>query len=436
MRIYQAHIIDTPTPSSFRIFENGYVAVDDDGIVVGVWHELPSELQSRTNDSSSDVRLIQLGDRLLIPAFCDMHVHAPQYRNLGLALDEELLVWLNRYTFPEEARFSSPEYAEHIYRRFVHELWMQGTMHSSVFATIHPQATDLLCRLFEEAGLSALVGLVGMDRNAPDNLLNSAQDLQDYYESHHRASSQTVFPILTPRFIPSCSPQMMRTYGQLVASYGLPVQSHLSENRSEIDWVRQLEPESICYADAYRRYGVLGQTPTLMAHCCYSEGKELEMLRDNHVTVVHCPTSNSNLASGIAPIRTFLNEGIPVVLGTDVSAGHYMSMLRVIQYAIQVSKLHYARTEGKLPYLSLSEAFYLATKAGGQFFSQAAQYACKGIGSFEKGNSFDALVIDDSYLNYDHYTLEHRLQRYIYIGDDRDIRIRFAQGKQLSEPIV
>ena len=152
----------------------------------------------------------------------------------------------------------------------------------------------------------------------------------------------------------------------------------------------------------------------------------MQMLRDNDVVVVHCPTSNSNLASGIAPVRVFLDNGIRVALGSDISGGHHLSMLRVMQYAIQLSKLAYARSEGKLPYLSLSEAFYLATKAGGSFFGK--------VGSFEKGYDFDALLIDDSYLNYDDYSLEHRLQRYIYLGDDRDIRLRFCQGRQLLEP--
>ena len=154
----------------------------------------------------------------------------------------------------------------------------------------------------------------------------------------------------------------------------------------------------------------------------------MQMLKDNDVVVVHCPTSNSNLASGIAPIRVFLNNGIRVALGSDISGGHHVSMLRVMQYAIQLSKLAYARSEGRLQYLSLSEAFYLATKAGGSFFGS--------VGSFEKGYDFDALVIDDSYLNYDHYDLRHRLQRFIYLGDDRDIKVRFCKGRQLLKPVI
>ena len=136
--------------------------------------------------------------------------------------------------------------------------------------------------------------------------------------------------------------------------------------------------------------------------------------------------SNSNLSSGIAPIRIFLDHGIKVTLGTDVSAGHNMSMLRAMQYAIQVSKLRYAESHGAYRFLNLSEVLYLATKSGGSFFGK--------VGSFEKGYEFDALVIDDSYLNYDDYSLEQRLERYIYLGDDRDIKRRFCRGVELPEP--
>ena len=424
MKLYKANILFTPEPNKLEIIPNGYIAVLNSGLIKGIYKEKPEEYEWR--------EVIDFGDKLLIPAFNDLHVHAPQYRNMGLALDLELLPWLNTYTFPEESKFADYQYAIKIYRRFVHELWMQGTMRSSVFATIHPEATRRLADIFVQAGMGSYIGLVGMNRNSPDFLCNRTKEVIDgtrmlkkYLEE--RGNDNLVKPIITPRFVPSCSEEMLKALGDLAAETGLPVQSHLSENRTEIDWVKQLEPDSTCYGDAYNRYGLFGQTPTLMAHCCYTDGEELELMKRNGVYVVHCPMSNSNLSSGMAPIRKFLNEGINVALGTDVSAGHNMSMLRVIQYAIRVSKLHYAQTHGEMQFLSLSEAFYLATKAGGSFFGK--------VGSFEPGYEFDALVVDDSYLNYDNYTLEQRLERYIYLGDDRDIKRRFCRGKELVEPV-
>ena len=425
MKIYRANILHTPTPDRLEIIPRGYVVVGSNGLVEGVYTELPENLDWRR-------QVMDFGDKLLIPAFNDLHVHAPQYRNMGLALDLELLPWLNTYTFPEETKYADPEYARRLYRRFVHELWMQGTMRSAVFATIHPEATRILADLFIQAGMGAYVGLVGMNRNSPETLQNTTAEvmegmrmLKKHLDEHN--PSGLVRPIITPRFVPSCSDKMLTALGEYATETGLPVQSHLSENRSEIDWVKELEPESTCYGDAYNRYGLFGQTPTLMAHCCYTDGEEMELMKKNGVYVVHCPMSNSNLSSGMAPIRKFLNAGINVALGTDVSAGHHMSMLRVMQYAIQVSKLNYAQTKGEMPFLSLSEVFYLATKGGGSFFGK--------VGSFEPGYEFDALLVDDTYLNYDHYTLPQRLERYIYLGDDRDIKRRFCRGVELSEPV-
>ncbi len=425
MKIYRANIIYTPTPGKLEIIPHGYVVVQSNGLVEGVYADLPEDMDWRR-------QVMDFGDKLLIPAFNDLHVHAPQYRNMGLALDLELLPWLNTYTFPEETKYADPEYARRLYRRFVHELWMQGTMRSAVFGTIHPESTRILADLFIQAGMGAYVGLVGMNRNCPDTLHNTTEEvmagmrmLKAHLDEH--SADGLVRPIITPRFVPSCSEEMLCAMGAYAAETGLPVQSHLSENRSEIDWVKELEPDSTCYGDAYNRYGLFGQTPTLMAHCCYTDGEEMELMRKNGVYVVHCPMSNSNLSSGMAPIRKFLNEGIHVALGTDVSAGHHMSMLRVMQYAIQVSKLNYAQTKGEMSFLSLSEVFYLATKGGGSFFGK--------VGSFEPGYEFDALLVDDSYLNYDNYTLPQRLERYIYLGDDRDIKRRFCRGVELNEPV-
>lgn len=426
MKIYRANIIYAPTPGQLELIPHGYIVVKSNGLIEGVYKELPENMDWRR-------QVMDFGDRILIPAFNDLHVHAPQYRNMGLALDLELLPWLNTYTFPEETKYADPEYARRLYRRFVHELWMQGTMRSAIFGTIHPESTRILADLLVQAGMGAYVGLVGMNRNSPETLQNTTDEviagmkmLKAHLDEH--GNNGLVRPIVTPRFVPSCSDKMLRALGEYAAETGMPVQSHLSENRSEIMWVKELEPDTTCYGDAYNKYGLFGQTPTLMAHCCYTDGEEMELMKRNGVYVVHCPMSNSNLSSGMAPIRKFLNHGINVALGTDVSAGHHMSMLRVMQYAIQVSKLTYAQTKGELPFLTLSEVFYLATKGGGSFFGK--------VGSFEPGYEFDALLIDDRYLNFDNYTLEQRLERYIYLGDDRDIKRRFCRGEEINEPVM
>ena len=425
-KIYKGHILYTKEKSRFEVLENGYVAVDADGCVTGVAADLASL-------DSQDAEVIDFGDRLLIPAMNDIHVHAPQYRNQGIAMDLELLPWLQNYTFPEEMKYASQDYAGRMYRRFVRDLWRFGTMRACVFATIHTESTRLLMQLFHEAGMGALVGKVAMNRNCPEGLSEMVEDMEQGYESllswqdHHKPQAAHLPPlvrsIVTPRFVPSCTPEMLRACGQLAARYHLPVQSHLSENKDEIAWVKTLEPDSTCYGDAYDRYGLFGQTPTVMAHCVWTDGEELELMKQRGVMVAHCPTSNFNVASGMAPVRRFLDEGLPVGLGSDISGGHDLNIFRMMVYAIQVSKMHYQQNHER-PFLTLSEAFWMATKSAGSFFGR--------VGSFEPGYEFDALVIDDRDLNHDNYTLLERLERYIYLGDDRQIKHRFCRGKEIQ----
>lgn len=416
-KIYRANILFTKERTHFEVIERGYVVVDDSGRVVEVTEHLSAEHEG--------VEVVDYGDRLLIPAMNDLHVHAPQYRNQGIAMDLELLPWLQNYTFPEEMKYCDTKYAERMYRRFVHDMWRFGTMRACLFATIHKESTLLLMNIFKETGMGALVGKVAMNRNCPEGLTETVDNMVQGYEELIKECGEDglVRPIITPRFVPSCTPEMLRACGELAAKYQLPVQSHLSENKDEIAWVKELEPESTCYGDAYDRYGLFGQTPTVMAHCVWSDGEELELIKRRGVVVAHCPTSNFNVASGMAPIRKFLDEGVKVGLGSDISGGHDLSIFRMMVYAIQVSKMHYQQNHN-VPFLSLSEVFWIATKSAGSFFGR--------VGSFEPGYEFDALVIDDSDLNHDNYTLLERLERYIYLGDDRQISHRFCSGKEIK----
>lgn len=422
MKLYKANIIYTREKDHFEVVENGYVGVEN-GRVVDV-------ASSADAFGQQPEEVIDYGDKLLIPAMNDMHVHAGQYRNQGISMDLELLEWLNNYTFPEEAKYSDMHYASRMYSRFVHDLWRYGTMRAAIFATIHLESTRLLMSLFREAGMGALVGKVNMDRNAIDALHESVEEAVASNEAliaEWNDPDGLVRPIITPRFIPSCSPAMLRACGEQAQKYQVPVQSHLSENPSEIAFVRELEPESRFYGDAYDRYGLFGQTPTIMAHCVFTEGEELELLSRRNVMVAHCPTSNINLKTGIAPIRSFLDKGVKVGFGSDISGGHDLSIMRVMVYAIQVSKL-YNRRYTSDRFLSLSEAFWIATKSAGSFFGR--------VGSFEPGYEFDALVIDDSDLNIGNYTLSQRLERFIYTGDDRHIAVRFCRGREIPEPRI
>ena len=269
-KVYRANILFTKEKSRFEVLERGYVAVED-GRVTGVDSDL-SVL------GAEGAEVVDFGDQLLIPAMNDMHVHAPQVHNQGVAMDLELLPWLQNYTFPEESKYADVAYAETMYRRFMHTQWLFGTMRSVVFGTMHTESTRKLMHLYQEAGMGALVGKVAMNRNCPPTL---CEDVDAAVEGNEQLISEfgdpegLVRPIITPRFVPSCTPELLKACGELAKKYQLPVQSHLSENTSEIAWVAELEPDSESYGDAYNRYGLFGQTPTIMAHCVWTAGKEL-----------------------------------------------------------------------------------------------------------------------------------------------------------------
>ena len=217
----------------------------------------------------------------------------------------------------------------------------------------------------------------------------------------------------------------MEKLSELQKKYQLPAQSHLSENLSEIEWVRQLCPKASCYGDAYRLHGLFGgDCPTIMAHCVYSDEEETRMMKEQGVFIAHCPESNANLASGIAPARRFLDQGLKMGLGTDVAAGTSLSMFRAMAMAIQCSKLRWRLQDQSLPPLTVEEVFYLATKGGGEFFGK--------VGSLEPGYEFDAVVIDDGILRHAReLSTKERLERLIYLAEDRQIDAKYVKGKQV-----
>lgn len=417
----KGNIIFTRDFGKYEIIENGYVVVEGKHVKV-VCEELTEEFR--------DITVKDYGNSMIIPGFVDLHLHAPQFANLGLGLDKELMPWLELYTFPEEAKYIDINYAKEVYATLIKELWKNGTTRSIVFATIHKNSSKLLMDLFAQSGLSAYVGKVNMDRNAPDFISETTEEsLRDTEEilEEYLNKYELVKPIITPRFVPTCSLELMNGLGDLAKKYNARVQSHLSENVSEISFVKELHPNYKNYASVYNGAGLLGQGPTIMAHCILMDDDEIELMARNQVFVAHCPNSNCNLSSGMAPIRKLISNGIPVGLGSDISGGHTLSMTKVMVSTAQVANLKWIESNKADTQLSTPELFYLATKGGGKFFGK--------VGSFEPGYEFDALIIDDSSLpNFRKLTLEQRIQKYIYTGDDRNIVDRFVAGKKVDEP--
>ena len=415
-------------PQTLETMPGGFL-VCANGVSAGVFPRLPQEYAS--------LPLFDYSGRLITPGLVDLHIHAPQFAFRGLGMDLELLNWLSTQAFPEEAKYADLSYARKAYGDFISHQKSGPNTRLVVFATIHVPATVALMELLEESGLVSLVGKVNMDRNSPDTLReeSAAASLTATREWLRSCAYSRTKPILTPRFIPSCSDELMRGLGALRREAGLPVQSHLSENRSEISWVKELCPASDGYAAAYRDFDLFGssaegEAPTVMAHCVWPDETEMAVMAERGVFVAHCPQSNANLSSGIAPMRRLLSAGIPAGLGSDIGAGANTSIFRAMADAIQASKLRlavYGPADGGEKALTLEEAFFLGTAGGGAFFGKSGMGYC---GSFEQGSDFDAIVINDSDLTSPfELSLRDRLERVVYLSDSRHIEKKCVKGQ-------
>lgn len=389
-----------------------------DGRVEGVFETLP--------DQYAEIPAEDKGSQLIIPGLIDLHTHAPQYAFRGLGMDRELLDWLETYAFPEEAKYADLKYAQRAYRIFADDLLAGATTRACIFATIHVDATILLMDILEHTGLKAMVGKVNMDRNSPsylceDSAGQSMDDTRRWLDAIE-GRYQNITPILTPRYTPACSDELMKGLGDLSVSDSLPVQSHLSENGAEIDWVRELCPDAATYAESYDRYSMLGNdSPCIMAHCIHMSPDEVNLLEKRGVFIAHCPQSNTNLASGVAPVRQFLERGMHVGFGSDIAGGYSLSIFRAMADAVAASNLRWKLSDSSMKPLTIPELFYMATKGGGEFFGK--------VGSFEKGYEFDAVVLDDHNIpSPSPLTPLQRLERMIFLSDERNIDEKYVAG--------
>ena len=406
--------IDTISSENLRI-RKGFLLIEN-GLIQGFSEDNPDKT----------IKLYDYSGKIIIPGLSDLHLHAPQYSFSGTGMDLELLDWLNKYTFPEESKYKDLDYAKKNYEVFVYDLLKSATTRASIFATIHVDSTLLLMDMLEEKKIVAYIGKVGMDRNSPDYYIeeNGEEETIRFIEECIKRNYTYVKPIITPRFIPSCTDDYMEKLGKITKNYNLSVQSHLSENLDEIELVKHLRPNDNFYGEAYDKYGLFGNgTKTIMAHCVFCTKAENYLIKKNGVYIAHCPTSNTDIISGICPAAMYLRQGYQIGLGSDVAGGHTMDLFEVMRHTIQASKLRYKLIDNKEKPLTLSETLYIATNKGGSFFGK--------VGVFEKDYEFDALVLDESKINQLRgFNETERLEKFIY-HKDAQIEAKFIKGNKI-----
>lgn len=373
-------------------------------------------------------QVVDYGDALISPGFVDAHMHYPQTAIIA-SWGKRLIDWLESYTFPEEARFSDPAHARAVARRFFDLTLSHGTTTTVSFCTIHPESVHAYFAEARARGLRALAGKTCMDRNAPEDLRDTAQaaydDSKALLEEWHGAGRLSY--VITPRFAPTSTPEQLEALGALWAEHpDCLMQTHLSEQVEEIEWVARLFPEARDYLDVYERFGLAGPG-ALMGHAIHLTARERAAIAERDISLVHCPTSNTFIGSGLFDMAGLAGAGLRVGLATDIGGGSSFSMLRTMAAAYEVAQLR-----GRA--LHPGELWWLAT-AG----SARALHLGDKVGNLAPGMEADLAVIDLASTP----VIAQRAGRAtdfwealfptIMMGDDRAVRDVWVAGEKVSD---
>ena len=401
-----------------RYVEDGLLITEHGKIKwFGTWVDGQSHLPE-------NIQVQHYPDQLIVPGFIDTHIHFPQTEMIG-AFGEQLLEWLNTYTFPTEIQFEDKAYADKIAQFFVQELLKNGTTTALVFCTVHPQSVDALFEVAEQHQMRLIAGKVMMDRHAPEALCDTAEsaysDSKALIEKWH-GKGRNLYAI-TPRFAPTSTPEQLTAAGKLKAEFpDVYVHTHLSENKNEIAWVKDLFPAQKGYLDVYHHYGLTGSR-SVFAHCVHLEDEEWDCMHQTDSAIAFCPTSNLFLGSGLFPLKKTWEKQVKVGLGTDVGAGTSFNQLQTLNEAYKVQQLQGDK-------LSAFEALYHATLGGAK-----ALDLDQTLGNFNLGKEADFVVLNlkptalQALRQERAKGIEDSLFALMTMGDDRNIHSTYVYGQ-------
>ncbi|XP_043096688.1 guanine deaminase [Puntigrus tetrazona] len=432
--VFGGTLVHSTPRSAVEILQNCVLGVDDKGKIAFIEKDQDVvSLSKKWDFETSDIK--RLGQyEFLMPGMVDTHIHASQYSYTGTALDLPLLEWLNTYTFPVEAKYKDLDFANNVYTKVVRRTLKNGTTTACYFATIHTDASLLLGELADRFGQRALVGKVCMDCNSAvpqykESPSECKEETDRFIKELLKKEYPNVKPVVTPRFAPSCSSSLLTELGKIANNNKLRVQSHISENKEELELVKTLFPGCKSYTDVYLKHNLLTDR-TVMAHGCYLTDEELEIFHETGSAISHCPNSNISICSGMLNVRNVLNHKVKLGLGTDVAGGYSPSMLDAMRRTLDTSKaLTIQDPQHKT--LSFEEVFRLATLGGSEALSLDDQ-----IGNFVVGKDFDALrvnvCIPDGPIDlFPGEGPKVILEKFLNLGDDRNISEVYVAGRQV-----
>jgi len=400
-RVFKGTCLYAPRREALETIENAVIHVGDDGFIQQV---LPPEADGREAllDAAREHAALSVipSPGFLIPGMVDLHIHAPQWPQLGKALHLPLEKWLQQATFPLESRYADVGFAAATYRSLVSTLLANGTTTAVYFATLHDEATRVLADTCIELGQRALVGRVAMDHpdECPDFYRDASADAavrgtDDLIAYLANAGEGRVLPAITPRFIPSCTDELLAGLGELAAKHGCHVQTHCSESDWEHGHVLQRTGRSD--TEALHGFGLVGRR-SVLAHANLLGDSDMDLIKRQGAGVAHCPLSNIYFSSAVFPLRRALEKGLHVGLGTDISGGPSASMFETCRHTVHSARLLELGVDARLSAdergvpdsrVDFIEAFHLATAGGAEVLDLP-------VGRFEPGYQFDAIHIN------------------------------------------
>lgn len=428
LRVYRGellHFLADPAKvalqDSYQYFEDGLMIIKD-GLIesIGEANELLPTL-----DDNIDVTHYKSG--LMMPGFIDTHVHYPQTEMIA-SYGEQLLEWLENYTFPFERQFSDLEHGKNVAEFFLSQLLEAGTTTALVFGTVHKASVDAFFTVAQQKKLRMICGKVLMDQNCPDYLSDTAQtgydDSKALIEKWH--NTDRLQYAITPRFAPTCSTEQLNKAGQLLAEHpSVYLHTHLSENKAEIAWVEALFPDSTSYLDVYDKSKLLGRR-SVFAHGVHLHDEECQRLGETNSAIAFCPSSNLFLGSGLFNLQQAQKFDVNVGLGSDIGAGTTFSMLSTINEGYKTQQL---RQEKLSPFQSL----YLATLGGARALDLEGT-----VGNFTQGAEADFVLLDYHATplmarRMQHCTtLSEKLFILSMLGDERHVKATHIMGERVT----
>ena len=437
-----------PSRATVDVLSGALIAVGMDGRIESLLRPGEAGYEAGKRAASEGGNLVRIPEgTYLLPGLVDSHVHAPQYPQLGQALDVPLEEWLYKYTFPLEARYSDIAFARATYSLLVDDLISIGTTTALYYATIHQDATRILADICLEKGQRALVGKVSMDHReqcpeyyrdaSADAAIRGTADLFDYVRSNPDNGEGRVLSVVSPRFIPSCTDASLEGLGALARELGCHVQTHCSEGDWEHNFV--IGRFGMTGTEVLDRYGFLGRR-SVLGHAPHITDRDMGIFKARGSAVSHCPFSNSYFASAVFPLRAALERGLHVALGTDISGGPTSSMFEVMRESIAVSRMLETGNDARFApeerrgrpgsRVDFRDAFYVATTGGGISLDLP-------IGNFSPGNHFDAIAVDTaipggSIRLWDDLDVgEKILQKIVYTATRPNIASVWVGGRQI-----